>query len=400
MNTKKTFPIASSIILAVVTLLLLLSSLDSIPLQAQEPVHPAAVERLPDQVLSPPENPVPPDGAFNVTITSTFHWGQFNDDGVVGYEIAMGVSDPPPVVGTTPAGVKSYTPSTPLNGDTVYHWHVTAVYTDFTIPAQTTWTFTTTSGPPPVPVPITPTMPMPADAAVDIPTTQELVWQGNDSEEEAISYAVSFGTVNPPPTVGTMTQTVFVPPTDLISNTTYFWRVTSTNSTISSTGELWEFSTILPTGPISVTTGSGGYVTSGDGAVQAEFPSNAVTSTTTITAVTAITTPNSTDGYEFINRVYDIAATGTNGEPVTHFSRPFTMTLFYNDSDWQQAGIANESGLNVYWWDGNEWAEMLPCAGCIHDSASNTFNLQLDHLSEFTIMERRYSTYLPLILNN
>ena len=395
MNTKKTFPIASSITFAAIALLLLLASLDSTALQAQEPVHPAVVGRMPNQVLSPPENPDPVNGAFNVPITSTVHWGQFNNDDVLGYEIAMGVSNPPPVVGTTPVGVTSYTPSTPLSSGTAYRWRVTAVYTDFTIPGPM-WTFTTTAAPPPNPVAITPTMPMPFNAAVNIPTTQELTWQGGGANGDTIEYTVAFGTANPPPAAATITGTIFVPPTDLISNTTYFWRVTAANNTISSTGGLWEFTTVLPTGSISVTAGNGGYVTSGDGAVQAQFPSNAISSTTTITAVTTITTPHPTDGYEFINRVYDIAATGTNGDPVTHFRRPFTMTLFYNDSDWQQAGVADENGLNVYWWDGTGWAEMLPCAGCVHDSASNTFSLQLDHLSEFTIMARNY-IYLPVV---
>ena len=108
------------------------------------------------------------------------------------------------------------------------------------------------------------------------------------------------------------------------------------------------------------------------------------------------------EGDAVTDAVTDTVADGdTDGDPVNSFNQPFTMTLFYNDSDWQNAGIADENDLNVYWWNGSTWIGMLPCAGCSHDTVHNKFVLVLDHLTEFTIMKSEGTetyVYLPLII--
>jgi uncharacterized repeat protein (TIGR01451 family) len=84
-------------------------------------------------------HPVPADGAADVPITQTLSWHGGDPDGTpVTYTMALGTSDPPPIVGTTT--VPRYDPT--LIADTTYYWAVTA--TDgISTTAGPTWRFRT-----------------------------------------------------------------------------------------------------------------------------------------------------------------------------------------------------------------------------------------------------------------
>jgi phosphatidylserine/phosphatidylglycerophosphate/cardiolipin synthase-like enzyme len=92
--------------------------------------------------------------------------------------------------------------------------------------------------PPPPPAPGTPTSPSPVDDATLVSTATALSW----SSSNATSYTVRFGTSTPPPIVATGLGSATYSPT-LAPSTTYFWRITATNSTGSTTGPLWSFTT-------------------------------------------------------------------------------------------------------------------------------------------------------------
>ena len=68
------------------------------------------------------------------------------------------------------------------------------------------------------------------------------------------------------------------------------------------------------------------------------------------------------------------------------FDPPYTLTLRYEDTDWQSAGIEDESTLNLYYWNGSQWEGILPCASCSLDTVNNELVAVLGHFSEFGLM--------------
>jgi hypothetical protein len=79
-------------------------------------------------------------------------------------------------------------------------------------------------------------------------------------------------------------------------------------------------------------------------------------------------------------------ATDEGGAAVETFEQPYALTLSYRDSDWQDAGVADEDELNLYYWNGSQWEGILPCSGCSLDTANNKLVVLLDHFSEFGLM--------------
>jgi hypothetical protein len=96
---------------------------------------------------------------------------------------------------------------------------------------------------------------------------------------------------------------------------------------------------------------------------------------------------------------FDLQAFDTFSQPVTQFDAPFTMTISYEDWQWQSAGIGSESSLNLYWNDGGLWTAVLPCDGCSHDTTGNQMVAVLDHLTQFAVFgEPVPRIYLPVVV--
>ncbi|HID86348.1 MAG TPA: peptidase S8 [Anaerolineae bacterium] len=130
---------------------------------------------------------------------------------------------------------------------------------------------------------------------------------------------------------------------------------------------------------------TGGSLLSADGDTTLDFPPGAVSTTTTITHTLTAAPSNPPDNLIPAN-CYILEGTDAGGSPVTRFSLPYTLTLRYQDSDWQEAGINDESTLNLYYWNGSQWEGVLPCAGCSLDTVNNELVAVLDHFSEFGLM--------------
>lgn len=95
----------------------------------------------------------------------------------------------------------------------------------------------------PVP-PQTPSSPSPPGGTTGVSTATSLSW----SAPGATSYDVAFGTTNPPPTVVTGQSAATYAPT-LAGNTTYFWQIVARNSTGTTPGPVWSFTTAAPPPP-------------------------------------------------------------------------------------------------------------------------------------------------------
>ena len=90
--------------------------------------------------------------------------------------------------------------------------------------------------------PDTPRSPIPADSAVNVPTTAILDWQGGDPDGNSVTYAISLGTVNPPPYVGTTGLTQYTP--DLSVAKSYYWTISASDGISTTVGPTWRFSTV------------------------------------------------------------------------------------------------------------------------------------------------------------
>jgi hypothetical protein len=101
----------------------------------------------------------------------------------------------------------------------------------------------------------------------------------------------------------------------------------------------------------TVQPGEAATLTLPNGRGQIEFPADLVTLPTTFT-YTAQNAPSQALGnYMFAGLSFTLVATDANGNPVTSFPANYTIQLTYQDSDWQSAGIADESLLNLAYWD-------------------------------------------------
>jgi thermitase len=131
---------------------------------------------------------------------------------------------------------------------------------------------------------------------------------------------------------------------------------------------------------------AGGSLSADDGNLTLDFPAWSVTSTTTVTYTPNASPSNPTGDLIFANMDCVLEATDGQGDPVTQFDPPYTLTLLYQDSDWQSAGITSESTLNLYYWNGSRWEAVLPCAGCSLNTANHELVAVLGHFSEFGLM--------------
>ncbi len=126
------------------------------------------------------------------------------------------------------------------------------------------------------------------------------------------------------------------------------------------------------------------------------FPRGAVSETVQIT-MTIMTTPTEEAGVlQLMGKVFFLDAVGENGDAVTSFLRPYTLTVGYEDAWWQEAGLQQEEDLNLLYWEAGQWKPILPCPGCWVDTEANQVVAVLDHFTEFALGQTQ-KVHLPLI---
>ncbi|MCB8942174.1 MAG: hypothetical protein H6658_00215 [Ardenticatenaceae bacterium] len=138
---------------------------------------------------------------------------------------------------------------------------------------------------------------------------------------------------------------------------------------------------------------------SNDGTIILEFPSGAVDTWAMITIDQTASIDHPGGSFIFAGKAFAVEVfDASTNSPIHSFNQPFQLTVKYQDTDWQNAGIEDESSLNIAWWNGGQWQPLLPCAGCSLDTANNEIVVMLDHLTEFGLFGVEIETaYLPLI---
>ena len=77
-----------------------------------------------------------------------------------------------------------------------------------------------------------------------------------------------------------------------------------------------------------------------------------------------------------------------DGTPLTSFSEPYTVTVTYEDNQWQDAGIVDEATITLVYYDEEDatWVDTHPCGGCLLDTDANLLVTLLDHATEFAVV--------------
>ena len=92
-------------------------------------------------------------------------------------------------------------------------------------------------------------------------------------------------------------------------------------------------------------------------------------------------------GFKFLGNVFTLTMT-VDGDPVTEFDGTFTLTLFYDPAE-----VDDLEMLDIYWYDpdAEEWVAL----GGTVDTAANSVTVEIDHFSDFVLMEEEAPVLEP-----
>jgi PKD repeat protein len=130
-------------------------------------------------------------------------------------------------------------------------YYVSLTVTDNHGVTNTTRKIVTVYTPPPNHPPNEPANPVPSNGETGVSITTDLMWTGGDPDvNDTVLYDVYFGTTNPPPKiVANQSATVYNLGT-LDYSTKYYWKIVAWDThAVSTTGPVWDFTTIIENRP-------------------------------------------------------------------------------------------------------------------------------------------------------
>lgn len=200
-------------------------------------------------------NPTPADNADELALSTTLAWGPaVRADN---YEVYLWKDgDNQPTSPTALLSGTSYDPEGDLDPTTLYLWQVVAVNASGSTPGPV-WSFTTGQNIAPAQV----VGPTPADNATGVLPTTSFSWSpaARAAEYELFLWKTSESAPETPTAV--LSTPGYTPTASLEGETSYSWRVDSTNGAGTTTGTVWQFSTgeppAPPTGPVPADTETG-----------------------------------------------------------------------------------------------------------------------------------------------
>ncbi|MHC4739706.1 MAG: DNRLRE domain-containing protein, partial [Planctomycetota bacterium] len=178
----------------------------------------------------PAANPSPGNGATDIAVNADLSWTA--GSGAATHDVYFGTSSPGAFQGNQ--ATTTFDTGT-MSNDTTYYWRIDEVNAGGTT-TGTVWSFTTI-----VAAPGPASNPNPGNGATDIAVNADLSWTAGSG---ATSHDVYFGTTSPGAFQGNQTATTF--DTGSMSNdTTYYWRIDEVNAAGTTTGNVWNFTTIV-----------------------------------------------------------------------------------------------------------------------------------------------------------
>ena len=128
-----------------------------------------------------------------------------------------------------------------------------------------------------------------------------------------------------------------------------------------------------------------------------DIPVGAVTQTLTIGADTAGPSPTSSVGFMVGNFSFALTAY-QSGTPLDglEFSKPVTITISYTEQD---LGNVEEQSLLLLRWNGSAW-EDAACGDYVRNTAQNSLQVPICHLSKFALGNSARGIFLPLVARN
>ncbi|MHC4620916.1 MAG: fibronectin type III domain-containing protein, partial [Planctomycetota bacterium] len=175
-------------------------------------------------------NPSPANVATDVAVNADLSWTA--GAGAASHDVYFGTSSPGSYQGNQTA--TTFDTGTMAN-DTIYYWRIDEINAAGTT-TGTVWSFTTI-----VAAPGQASSPSPGNGATDVAVNAELSWTAGSG---ATSHDVYFGTSSPGTFQGNQAATTF--DTGTMSNdTTYYWRIDEVNAGGTTTGAVWNFTTIV-----------------------------------------------------------------------------------------------------------------------------------------------------------
>jgi hypothetical protein len=189
-----------------------------------------------------------------------------------------------------------------------------------------------------------PSSPGPANAATGVVTNPTLTW----SSSGATSYDVRFGTANPPPQVTTGQTSASYTPTTLASSTTYRWQIVAHNSTGTTTGPVWSFTTGASSTPANIVIYAGDIPAAGrHGSWTTGSDTTSPNSTKLITLDSGVA--NTSSALAAPTDYVDVTFAANAGTPYTIWLRLKALNNSkFNDSIYVQFSDAQAGGSGIY----------------------------------------------------
>jgi hypothetical protein len=180
------------------------------------------------QLSGQASNPNPPDNANDINSVTVISWtaGSY----ATWHDIYFGTNSTPQFIFNQTA--TTFDPGT-MTFSTKYYWRIDEINKWGKTTGQV-WSFTTGL------LPDQASNPSPTDYALGVDLDADLSWTSGPSAE---SHDIYFGNSSPPPFIGNQTTTTFDPGT-MSPSTAYYWRIDEVNKWGTTTGTLWNFTTM------------------------------------------------------------------------------------------------------------------------------------------------------------
>lgn len=148
----------------------------------------------------------------------------------------------------------------------------------------------------------------------------------------------------------------------------------------------------------AVTPTRGATLVTQDQSVSLTFPPKAVHTPVTINYSSQPTPTRSLAPGQLVVQSFALAAYTDDNVAVTQFDQPYTLVMSYTDGLLAAQGI-DEASVRPLFFNGEQWANILPCTGCGIDMMTNQVTAVLDHFTEFVLVgdAPAIRVFLPII---